>query len=140
MTYSAVLTSVLLGHFFPIDNILLHGRIDNEFLTNRVTSKLPGELVLPANLVLVIFGVEDIVVVLIELSVIMLDDIADGLHVYSRGREVQVTESWLYCFHRELKGTGESCSLNDTRCKHGEMQKIREEIVDYIVDEGGYSS
>jgi len=43
--------------------ILLHGRINDQFFGNTVTGKFPSKLVLPANLLIVVFGIEDIVFV-----------------------------------------------------------------------------
>lgn len=66
-----------LMHVLPV---LLHGRVNNQFLSNTVTGKFPGKLVLPANLLIIVFGIENIVLVGAEFIVIVLDEVGDALH------------------------------------------------------------
>lgn len=67
-------------HSLHILPVLLHSRVDDQFLGNTVTGKLPRKLVLPANSLIVVFGIEDVVLVGSQLIVIVLDKIGYTLH------------------------------------------------------------
>lgn len=58
---------------------LAEGWVDDQFLGDRVTGQLPCELVLPASGLIVVLGVDDVVVIRLDLSVILLDHIGNTL-------------------------------------------------------------
>lgn len=67
----AVLLSVLVA---LLADILLHSRVDKQLFGYRVAGKLPGELVAEAGLVIDIVRVDDLVVVLLELTMVLGND------------------------------------------------------------------
>jgi len=68
---SVVLSTVTLCHFLAFRaHVLFKGGIDNELFTYRVTSELPGELVPEALLMIMVGGVDDLIVVLLQLTVV----------------------------------------------------------------------
>jgi hypothetical protein len=85
-----VLLAVTLGNFFALlTEILLEGRVDDQLLTNRVASKFPCELVAVALLVVGIGGVDDFVIVLLELAVILGECLGNSRHGgYASGKEL----------------------------------------------------
>ena len=54
-------------------HVMLHRRVNNYFLSNGVASELPDELIAPALLVFIIFGVHNLIVILAELPVVVGD-------------------------------------------------------------------
>lgn len=71
--YPLMLGTVLFGHLQAVGNKLLEGRVDDNLLGDGVAGKLPDELVLPSNFGVVILGSDDVLVLLLELSVVVLD-------------------------------------------------------------------
>ena len=75
-TYDLMFGSVLLRHFVSLlTYVLLECGVDDQFLSDGVPGELPGELVLPASCLVKVLCVEDILVVLLDLTVILLDRI-----------------------------------------------------------------
>jgi hypothetical protein len=75
-----MLLSILVGHLFAVGQVLLHGGVDDQLFTDRVASQLPRELVLPASLFIDRAGVQHVVVVLLDLSMVLLDGFRDASH------------------------------------------------------------
>lgn len=68
--------AVFLSHRFSIfAQVLLHGGINDELLTNGVPGQLPSELALPSCLRVVVIRVADVLIVLFDLAVIVLNDV-----------------------------------------------------------------
>lgn len=76
-TYSLMLGTILLGHVLAVGNKLLHGRVDYNLLGDGVAGQLPDELVLPADLGVLILGSEDVLVLLLKLGMVVLDAVRD---------------------------------------------------------------
>jgi hypothetical protein len=73
--------AVLVGHALALlAEMFLESGIHDEFLTDRVTGKLPGELVLPSVLLVRVRGVDDFVVIVFDLAMIGLDGVGDASH------------------------------------------------------------
>lgn len=54
-------------------HVMFHRRVNNYLLSNGVAGELPDELVAPALLVFIIVGVHNLIVILVELSVVVGD-------------------------------------------------------------------
>ena len=54
-------------------HVMLHRRIHNYLFGNGVAGELPDELVAPALLVFIVAGVDNLIVILMELSVVVGD-------------------------------------------------------------------
>lgn len=86
-TYSLVFGSVSVGHLFAIGEIGLESWVDDQFFANRMASKFPGELVLPAGSFVVSGAAQDLAIHLLELPVVMLDSFGETRHGWDGGRE-----------------------------------------------------
>lgn len=76
MMLLAIAVSILLS---LLAHVLLHGRVDEELLSDRVSSQLPPELVAKALNVIEVGGVvDDSVVVLLQLTVVFGDGFGDS--------------------------------------------------------------
>lgn len=78
-----MLAPVGVGHLLAVGEVLLHRRVDDELLSDRVTCELPGELVAVPDGPVIILGLdsgEDLVVVVFQLAVVVGDDVADRGH------------------------------------------------------------
>lgn len=74
-----MLPAVVLGHGVAlVAHMRLKSGIDYQLFGDRVARQLPSELVSKALLVIGVIGVDDFVVVLLELSVVFGDDFGDG--------------------------------------------------------------
>lgn len=78
--YVGVLLAVVVGELLAVWDVLLHGRVDDEFFADGVAGEFPGELVLPAGFGVVVGGGDDVVVVLVEFLVVVFDGLGDGGH------------------------------------------------------------
>ena len=54
-------------------HVMLHRRVNNYLFGNGVAGELPDELVAPALLVFIVAGVDNLIVILMELSVVVGD-------------------------------------------------------------------
>lgn len=82
VTYDLVLSTIFLCHLFASRlQVLLKRGVDDKLLSNGVTSKLPGELVLPSGCLVVVLGVENVIVVLLNLAVVLLNGVYN-VHVH----------------------------------------------------------
>lgn len=86
-TYGLVLSTILVSHLLArFAHILSKRWVNNQLLSNGVTSELPSKLVLPSGSLVVVLGVEDIVVVLLDLAVVLCDRVDDVLvHLFVGG-------------------------------------------------------
>jgi hypothetical protein len=86
-TYLLVLRAVFVCHLLPFNTEMLDkAGIHYQFLTNRMAGEFPGELVLPACCLVIILGVDDIIVALLEFSMVVLDSVANSRHLYTECR------------------------------------------------------
>lgn len=70
-TYFMVLPAILVGHVLALfTEVLLESRVHNEFLADRVAGELPGELVTIADLSVPVGGIDDLVIILLQLTVV----------------------------------------------------------------------
>ena len=78
--YRVVFLAVFFRHLLAlVAEVLLHGRVDDQFLSDGVAGQFPGELVAEALLVVVVVRVVDyFIVVLLEFAVIMSDGLCDA--------------------------------------------------------------
>lgn len=92
-----MLSSILIRHLLAsLPNILPKRRINDQLLSNRVAGQLPRKLVLPSRRLVVVFGVENVVVVLLEFAVVLGDGVDDVLvHLFIGGEVRHVDESCL---------------------------------------------
>ena len=82
VTYNLVLSTIFLCHLFAsLIQVLLERRVDDKLLSNGMTSQLPGELILPSGCLFVVLGVENVVVVLLNLAVVLLNGV-HNVHVH----------------------------------------------------------
>lgn len=91
-TYCVVLVSVLVGHGAAVGKVLLKDRVDDKLLADGVARELPGELVLPLDLLLFGGCGENLVVVVLDLTVILLDGVDDASHSDGRLRDEPLLE------------------------------------------------
>jgi hypothetical protein len=72
MTYTMMLLTVTFsdGYAF-VSKVFLKSGIDNKLLANRVSSKLPGELIPIPCLVVVVSGIDHFIVIFFELAMIL---------------------------------------------------------------------
>jgi len=77
LTHDQMLLAVLISHSLAVGQQALKGRVDDELLAYRVARELPSELVPPFRLLLVRLDFLDVVVVLLKLSMVVLDGLAD---------------------------------------------------------------
>ena len=54
-------------------HVMLHRRVNNYLFGNGVAGELPDELVAPALLVFIVAGVDNLIIILMELSVVVGD-------------------------------------------------------------------
>jgi hypothetical protein len=72
-----MLGSVFLSHVFAILHILLHRWVYNELLTNGMSGQFPSELILIANLGVVVLRAHDSIIKLFKFGMVVLDCLAD---------------------------------------------------------------
>lgn len=73
-----MLLPILVGHFHPARNVLLEGRVDDQLLADGVPGQFPGELVLVADLVVLVGRRDDLVEEGLDLAVVMHDRVSDA--------------------------------------------------------------
>lgn len=73
--------AVLLGYRFSVWHILFNSWIDYYLFGNQVTGEFPSELILPADLGIIIRGIDNFVVVILVLAVIVGDGLRDCRHI-----------------------------------------------------------
>lgn len=77
--YLLVLAEILLNNSIAILKSLPHARVHDQFFSNTVAGKFPDKLVGPAGFFVLVLGIEDLVVVLFEFSVVLLDRFRDAV-------------------------------------------------------------
>lgn len=80
-----MLLPILVGHFHAARDILLKGRVDDQFLADGVPGQFPGELVLIADLVVFIGRRDDLVEERLDLAVVVHNRISDAGRHGDRG-------------------------------------------------------
>lgn len=74
-----MLLAILVGHVLALSaQVLLKGWVDHQFFCEGVSGQFPRELVLPSRRIFVILGIDNVIVVLLQLYVIRLDGIGNG--------------------------------------------------------------
>jgi hypothetical protein len=91
-----VLFAVFFRHLLSlVAEVLLHGRVDEQFLSDGMTSQLPDKLVAePLLVVVVVRVVDDLVVVLFEFFVIMGDGLGNTGRTLRHDGVCSTVESW----------------------------------------------
>jgi len=130
--------AVLGGHLLTLlAEILLESWVDNQFLSDRVASKLsqldwpsvnvkeqctylPDELVLPSDLGVVVLCVDNVLLVLIDLAVIILDGVGVESHPEG-GRGKSFGESFLLGTRERSESEGSRGSGSESSCGSGKV-------------------
>jgi hypothetical protein len=69
-----MLRAVLLGQLLALGTqVLLHGWVNNQLLTNKMAGQLPDELILPSCLGVIITSIDQVVVAFLNLTVVLLN-------------------------------------------------------------------
>lgn len=77
VSHPVMFHTILLRHVCPIFDILLHGWIDNKLFSDGMASKFPCKLILVTGLGIIVLGIDDFVVVVLEFGMVMLDGFTD---------------------------------------------------------------
>lgn len=80
-----VLGTVFVRNHLPIGKMFLESRIHQQLFTNGMPGELPSELVLPSVFLIVGGRGEDLVVCILELTMVVFDGLCDASHDWHRG-------------------------------------------------------
>jgi hypothetical protein len=84
-----MLSTVAVSHLLATSaKVLFERRIHNNLLSYGVPGELPDKLVLPARPLVIVGGVDDMLVSGVDVTMVLLDGLGDGLHGCCGAREV----------------------------------------------------